>query len=151
MFPQLSEREVKWEFVRTGRVRNVEQVVQFLLDSPPNQVRTFQLLYSFLLRKGPSLTYDRLQPPTWFLPPIVAQAPPTASATKSKAKYVSLIERLGLQEQAKQQDQEYASKGVDGQTASTDKGKSTDRRALDEWRSMTMQEKKAKVVLDARR
>lgn len=39
MFPQLSERDIKWEFVRIGRVRNVEQVVQFLLDSPTVQVR----------------------------------------------------------------------------------------------------------------
>lgn len=38
MFPQLNEREIKWEFVRTGRVRNVEQVVQFFLDSPPSPV-----------------------------------------------------------------------------------------------------------------
>lgn len=38
MFPQLNEREIKWEFVRTGRVRNVEQVVQFFLDSPPSAV-----------------------------------------------------------------------------------------------------------------
>ena len=38
MFPQLNERDIKWEFVRSGRVRNVEQVVQFFLDSPPAQV-----------------------------------------------------------------------------------------------------------------
>lgn len=43
MFPQLNEREIKWEFVRTGRVRNVEQVVQFLLDSPVVQVLSLLL------------------------------------------------------------------------------------------------------------
>lgn len=32
MFPQLSEREIRWEFVRTGRLRPLETVVQALLE-----------------------------------------------------------------------------------------------------------------------
>lgn len=38
MFPQLGDREIRWEFVRSGRVKTVEQVVQYLLDSPASQV-----------------------------------------------------------------------------------------------------------------
>lgn len=81
---------------------------------------------------------------------VTQPTPNTTSNTKSKAKHPSLIERLDLQEQAKQQDSLFA-EGAGQQSPVADKGKSTDRRALDEWRSMTMQEKKAKMVLDARR
>lgn len=35
MFPQLGEREIRWEFVRTGRVRSLEVVVQALLEERP--------------------------------------------------------------------------------------------------------------------
>lgn len=94
----------------------------------------------------------RTQPPAWFLPPVaVVQQPTTPSSTKSRSKYPSFIERLGLQEQAKEQDRQFAEISGSQEGFINDKGKSTDRRALDEWRSMSMQEKKAKVVLDARR
>lgn len=32
LFPQIDERQLKWEFVRTGRVRSLEVVAQELLD-----------------------------------------------------------------------------------------------------------------------
>lgn len=74
------------------------------------------------------------------------------TSIKTKAKHPSLIERLGLQKQAQEQDQEFSADTNSSEGGpSADKGKSTDRRALDEWRSMSMQEKKAKMVLNARR
>ncbi|KAK9895758.1 hypothetical protein P389DRAFT_170481 [Cystobasidium minutum MCA 4210] len=126
MFPQINERDIKWEFVRSGRVKNVEQVVQFFLDSPPSQ------------------------PPAWFLP-VVAPEPAATTSTKTNTKYPSLIDRLGLKQQAEEQDKELLLSTSSSRDSSADKGKSTDRKALEEWRSMSMQEKKAKMVLNARR
>lgn len=81
------------------------------------------------------------------------------SVPRSKAKHESLIQRLGLKAEADEQDKEFAAQAsgetmVDSSatiTPTSRKGKSTDRQLVDQWRSMTMKEKKAKVVLDARR
>jgi hypothetical protein len=49
MFPQMSEREIRWEFVRTGRVRNLDAVVQDLLEGRQTIVRVLLLCIDFSL------------------------------------------------------------------------------------------------------
>jgi hypothetical protein len=89
------------------------------------------------------------QPPAWFLPPVAAE-PPTGSTVRI-TKYESLIQRLGLQKQAEEQDKEFHDMTAPEKAPSVDKGKSTDRQLVEQWRSMSMQEKKAKLVMDSRR
>lgn len=80
----------------------------------------------------------------------MAPPPPTsanaASAPLQKAKYDSLITKLKLQDQIKQQDAELA-----GDTTAGGKGKGTERSISEEWKGLSLQEKKERMVLAARR
>ena len=106
------------------------------------------------------LTDLLMQPPPGFLEPIVISSPTPAKTAPAKAKYPSLIERLGLQSQATAQDEELAgpSSGVPlppsftSTTADTGMGKGKGKMREDKaWIEMSVQEKKEAMVLDARR
>lgn len=109
-------------------------------------------MLSHLLLQGCAEQSSLLQPPTGFLP--IRQPPPstaatTASSTQQKAsKYPSLIERLGIEAQAIAQDGEFAAAAASGlEDGGKGKGKASDVG----WKSLSMQEKKERWVLDARR
>jgi hypothetical protein len=80
----------------------------------------------------------------------VAPPPSTASSANApalqKARYDSLITKLKLQEQVKQQDAELAGDGT-----ASGKGKGTERSISEEWKGLSLQEKKERMVLAARR
>lgn len=102
---------------------------------------------------------DPCQIPAGFLEPVPppplegASSATTGSAASSsiqKSKHESLIERLGLQKQVEKQDTELSADGS-GVGEVEGKGKGTARSIQEEWKSLSMQERKERMVLDARR
>ncbi|KAL7006542.1 hypothetical protein EMMF5_003963 [Cystobasidiomycetes sp. EMM_F5] len=135
MFPQFDDRHLRWEFVRTGRVRTLEQLAQGLLDdrAPPPP--------------PPHPSFLPVQPASRN----IAGAASSSVTTRAKvAKHESLIDRLGLQAQASEQDKEFAASGnVDSTSLPEVKGKG---KAVDAgWAGLSLQQKKERFVLEARR
>ena len=156
MFPQLSDREIRWEFVRTGRLRPLETVVQALLEERQTPIVGFFRLISCshcLLSESAAPS----QIPAGFLEPVPPPAAPAAPGTTrqqaasslQKSRHESLIERLGLQKQVEAQDRELT--GSSEASSAGDKGKGTERSLNESWAALTMQERKERMVLDARR
>lgn len=83
-----------------------------------------------------------VQIPTGFLAPLPPPPRVTAEPPVHKGTYDSLITKLKLHDAVKHQEAELAGSG---------KGKATERRLNEEWKGLSLQEKKERMVLQARK
>ena len=84
MFPQLSEREIRWEFVRTGRLRPLETVVQALLEERQTPIVSIVCLFICSTTSWLTALHPRRSPLASSSPSLRPLHPPHLDLQRSK-------------------------------------------------------------------